>query len=128
MLPTHVEATLSTAAAAALAALSCAVLGACSAPASPSPPGSPSPSAVASTASAAADTVTLHGVSVTLPPAVPGLAAGGKVVTFQGDCVETSFLVALAPCDQVTSGTGAASHAGPALYAALAKVPLTALR
>jgi hypothetical protein len=62
-------------------------------------------------------------------PAALGPTAGGKVVTFESsNGVETSFLVTLAPCDEVMSGTGAASLADQTLYAALAKVPLPAVR
>ncbi len=55
-------------------------------------------------------------------PAYLGPRVGGEVVTFDGSAGETSFLVALSPCNEVTSGTGAARHADTALYLALAKV------
>jgi hypothetical protein len=51
-------------------------------------------------------------------------AEAGKVVTFESDSTETSFLVAQSPCNQVSTGTGAASQADAALGAALARVPL----
>jgi hypothetical protein len=56
-------------------------------------------------------------------PAYLGPRVGGLVVTFDGSAGETSFLVALSPCNEVTSGTGAASQADTALYLDLAKVP-----
>jgi len=61
-------------------------------------------------------------------PGYFGPAVGGLVVTFDGSAGETSFLVALSPCNEVTSGTGAASQADTALYLALAKVPLQGSR
>jgi hypothetical protein len=57
-----------------------------------------------------------------------GPVVGAKVVTFESNGTEASFLIAQAPCGQVTSGTGAASQADAALYAALANVPLPAVR
>jgi len=71
------------------------------------------------------------GVDVASACQIPGYLGpivGGRVVTFERDGVETSFLVVSSPCDQVTSGTGAANRSGPALAAALARVPLRALR
>jgi hypothetical protein len=61
-------------------------------------------------------------------PAMLGPVVGGKVVTFESNGTETSFLVAAAPCGQVTSGSGVASRVDAALSAALAKVPLTLVR
>lgn len=61
-------------------------------------------------------------------PGYFGPAVGGLVVTFDGSAGQTSFLVAMSPCNEVTSGTGAASQADTALYLALAKVPLQGYR
>jgi hypothetical protein len=61
-------------------------------------------------------------------PGYLGPIVGGRVVTFESNGVETSFLVASTPCDQVTSGTDTANHADTALDAALAQVPLPGVR
>ena len=61
-------------------------------------------------------------------PAMFGPIVGGKVVTFTQGAGSTTFLVADAPCSQVTAGTGAAIRASPALYEAIARVPLPAMR
>jgi hypothetical protein len=61
-------------------------------------------------------------------PGYLGPIVGGRVVTFEHDGTETSFLAASSPCAQVTSGTGTAHYADSALDAALAQVPLPGLR
>jgi hypothetical protein len=61
-------------------------------------------------------------------PGYLGPIVGGKVVTFESQGTETSFLVASSPCDQVTSGTGTAAHVDSAFDAALAQVPLRGIR
>jgi hypothetical protein len=61
-------------------------------------------------------------------PGYLGPITGGRVVTFESQGTETSFLVASSPCDQVTSGTGTASHVDSAFDAALAQVPLRGVR
>ncbi len=61
-------------------------------------------------------------------PVTLGPVVTGRVVTFESDGNETSFLVAASPCDQVTSGTGVASRSDAALAAALARVPLPLVR
>ena len=61
-------------------------------------------------------------------PVYLGPGVGGKVVTIESNGMETSFLVAQSPCNQVTSGTGTASRADAALHAALARVPLPVVR
>jgi hypothetical protein len=61
-------------------------------------------------------------------PVTLGPVVGGRVVTFESDGTETSFLVASSPCNQVTSGTGVASRSDAALAAALARVPLPVVR
>ena len=62
-------------------------------------------------------------------PAYFGPRSGGMVVTFTNSAgATTSFLTALAPCSQVTSGTGIAGSLDDALAQALASAPTPPLR
>jgi hypothetical protein len=91
------------------------------------PSSSTSPSVIEQTLSALRTLPSLPGAAACELPVTLGPIVAGRVVTFDSDGTETSFLVASSPCDQVTSGTGTAGHAGAALDTALAKVPLPAL-